>query len=204
MKVANREHWQKVRTLGVVHKYFAFIIVGFAVGVVNTLEKAHFMTIESDSVIFAHIDHFKLPSYLISLLFFLNIVSQFVLINSLLSIISWITLHYGITAHLCPWQGSVPILPPNSQKTLPRERLTNAIVICRLTPCQNYNRSSCFSKGGTVDTLKLGRCLLENHFEITVSIILVVSDSCGASTQILMKPASLWSEACGPTTSRHT
>lgn len=104
-----------------------------------------------------------------------------------------------------PRQGSVPILLPNSQRTLHQERLTNVIGICRLTRCQNYNRSSCFSKGGTVDIVKLGRHQLERHFEITVPpITLVVSDSCGADTQISMKPASLWSEACGPTTCRRT
>lgn len=67
------------------------------------------------------------------------------------------TLHCGITAHFFPRQGPVPVLLPNSQKTLLRERLTNVIRICPLTLCQNYSRSSCFSKGGTVDPIKLGR-----------------------------------------------
>lgn len=73
---------------------------------------------------------------------------------------------------LCLWQGLVPTLPPNSQKTLHREHLTNVTGICHLTPCQNYNRSSCFSKGGRVDTIKFGRCLPKRPCEITVPSIL--------------------------------
>lgn len=94
--------------------------------------------------------------------------------TSLLFSLQRITLHYGITAHLCPWQGSVPILPPNSQKTLLRERLTNVIRICPLTLCQSYSRSSCFSKGGTVATIKLGRPDVSWNITLkkTVAIIL--------------------------------
>lgn len=45
---------------------------------------------------------------------------------------------------------------------------------------------------------------LQHPFEISVPITLLLSGSCGASTQILTKRASLWSGACGPTASRRT
>lgn len=109
-------------------------------------------------------NHFKLNFCLTPLLFLFNSFPFW-------DLISWVTLHFGITAHLCPWQGSVPILPPNSLKTLHRERLTSVIGICRLMPCQNCNRSSCFSKGGTVDTVKLAR--LDVSWNITLKQLCV-------------------------------
>lgn len=116
------------------------------------------------------------------------------------------SLYYGITATFCPCQVSVQILPLNSQRTHLRRPLTNVIGICRLTLCRSWRRSCCSSKEGTVDPTKLGSPHIS--WIITLKTLWpsysLLPGSCGASTQILLKRASLWSEASGPTASLRT
>lgn len=148
------------------------------------------MTSASDFVIFAPMNHFK-QSFLLDFFAFFSLKDHVALWHNC----SFVSLA-GVSPNFASQFSKNP--PPRTPDKCDPDLSFDAV--------SELQQELLFFKGryGGHHQAWQTWCQLEHPLKKLWQSYSVVSDSCGASTQISLKPASPWSEACGPVASRCT